>query len=605
MVKFTHTRWLPFVFAMLLSLPAMAQQSRVKVQAVLNTTALRPGQEALVAVVLDITKGFHAQSNTPTGDNLPTVATMKPAAGLEFGTPIYPPGLLKEYPALGKLSVYDGRAIVYLPVKVRADAPAGPVKLAGMISYQVCDDQQCFFPEDVAFAIDTRIVPAGEAVQPNQAELFAGYNPGRSSATRPAPPTSAKTAPPSELGSSRKVDWGIGWAFTVAFFAGLIFNVMPCVLPVLPLKAIGFFEVAQHDRAKCMALGGVFSLGVILFFAALAIPILALKAFTWGEPFSKPWVVWPIVGILVLMAAGMFGLFNVNLPTGVYNFTPRHDTYGGNLVFGMFTALLATPCTAPMLPPLMIWAAAKPLFVGLPAMMMVGVGMATPYFILSAFPNLARNMPRTGPWSELVKQMMGFLLLVAAAYFAGGRLIHGPEFWWLVLAVVAIACIYLVGRTVQFSKSAAGLVVATILAVGLFSGALYQTVQATGILRGGGGGGKRTWTAFSPDALAQAKKENRIALVKFTANWCATCQVVESTVFAESRTWKALTDAGVLTMKADMTSSNPPARELLTQLNPTGGIPLTAIYSPKWSEPMVLESLYTTETLLKAIEAAR
>ena len=134
MVKFTHTRWLPFVFALLMSLPAMAQQSRVKVQSALNTTALRPGQDGLVAIVLDIAKGFHAQSNTPTGDNLPTAATMKPAAGLEFSAPVYPLGLLKEYPALGKLNVYDGRAIIYVPLKVKADAPAGPVKLAGTIS---------------------------------------------------------------------------------------------------------------------------------------------------------------------------------------------------------------------------------------------------------------------------------------------------------------------------------------------------------------------------------------------------------------------------------------------------------------------------------------
>ena len=601
MIKNMKRRLLMTLLALLMGLPAFAQeQPKVRVSAVLNTSALRPGDRAVAAIIFDIDKRFHTQSHQPTEDNVPTIVTVRPAADIEYGEPVYPPGELKEYPALGKLSVYSGRAVVYVPVKVKGDAALGPVKIAGTVSYQACDDKQCYFPEETAFAIDTKVVPAGEAVQAIQPELFKGYDPNARPATQPATPTT----PPVQLGSSRQVDWSIGWAFTVAFLAGLIFNVMPCVLPVLPLKAIGFFEVAQHDRAKCIALGGVFSLGVILFFAALAIPILALKAFTWGEPFSNPWVVWPIVGILVLMAAGMFGLFNLNLPTGVYNFTPRHDTFGGNLVFGMFTALLATPCTAPMLPPLMLWAAAQPLYLGLPAMMMVGVGMATPYFILSAFPGLARRMPRTGPWSELVKQMMAFLLLVAAAYFAGGRLIHGPGFWWLVLAVVAVACIFLIGRTVQFSKSAAGLAVATILAVGLFAGALYQTVQATGILRTGGGT-ERTWTAFAPEALEQAQKENRIALVKFTANWCATCQVIESTVFAEGRTWQALRDANVVTLKADMTNANPPAKSLLTKLNPTGGIPLTAIYSPKWSEPVVLESLYTTETLLKAIEAAR
>src|SRR4029079_11723689 len=133
--------------------------------------------------------------------------------------------------------------------------------------------------------------------------------------------------------------------------------------------------------------------------------------------------VWGIVILLVICAAGMFGTVTLTLPTSLYNVDPRQDTVGGNIVFGAFTAILATPCTAPLLPPLLIWASARPAYIGAPAVMMVGVGMALPYLILSAMPELARKFPRTGPWSELFKQMMGFLMLAAAAYFAGGRLV--------------------------------------------------------------------------------------------------------------------------------------------------------------------------------------
>jgi thiol:disulfide interchange protein len=578
---------------------AAGQGERVQVQTALNQSALRPGDQALAAVVLDIAPGFHVQSHTPTPENIATVLQVQSAGPLVSGEPVYPPGIHKNYPALGELNVYSGRAIIYLPVSVPADAQPGPVTIAGEVSYQACDDRQCFLPENIPFSIQTSIVPAGQEVRPGHPELFADYDSHLRASASPQPAVAVLPILP----DSRQVNWGIAWAFGVAFFAGLVFNVMPCVLPVLPLKAISFFEVAQHDRTRALVLGAVFSIGVVLFFALLAIPILALRLFSWGEPFSNPWVVWPIVGILALMAAGMFGLFNVKLPSGVYSFTPRHDTFGGNLAFGMFTALLATPCTAPLFPPLMLWAAAQPLGVGMPAMMMVGVGMAAPYFALSAFPELARRMPRTGPWSELVKQMMGFLLLIAAAYFAGGRLIAGADFWWLVLAVVAVSCIFLVGRTIQFSRSAAGLAVAAVLAVGLFSGTLYQTVKTTGILATGGS--SRTWAPFSAEALEQARAENRVVLVKFTANWCATCQVVESRVFGDQRVWQALAEADVLTLKADLTSSNPPAKALLLSLNPTGGIPLTAVYSPKWPEPAVLESLYTSQTLLRTIELAR
>src|SRR5439155_25068290 len=193
-------------------------------------------------------------------------------------------------------------------------------------------------------------------------------------------------------------------------------------------------EAAQHNRGKSFALGLVFSLGLIAVFAILALVVLVFHFASWGSLFSEGWFVWSLVALLIVLAAGLLGGWNLSLPLGVYTFEPKHDTFGGNFFWGALTAVLATPCTAPLLPPVLAWASLQPAAIGVIAMLMVGVGMALPYLILSALPEIARKFPRTGPWAELFKQMMGFLLIAAAAYFAGGRLVHGPQFWWLVVA---------------------------------------------------------------------------------------------------------------------------------------------------------------------------
>ena len=93
-------------------------------------------------------------------------------------------------------------------------------------------------------------------------------------------------------------------------------------------------------------------------------------------------------------------------------------------------------------------------------------------------------------------------------------------------------------------------------------------------------------------------------LVKFTANWCLNCQLIEQTVFSNADVWEAMRKRGVVALKADFTKANPEAKELLLQLNPTGGIPVTAIYAPAWGKPLVLESVYTSPTLLDALAKA-
>lgn len=618
---------LPALLALLsfcCALPAQAARpTTVPVAVSVEPKAVAPGAEAIIQVTVEVPPGLHAQSSTPSStDYIAFKVTLDANPAIEAREPQYPKGEDHTYPQLGKLNVYTGRIVTKIPIRVRADAPAGPLAIGGRVQIQMCDDRVCYPPQRPKFSVELAVAGSSAgtgggsantnssaAAPTNATATAAAVPPPADIAPATAPATPAEITPPltsrpgSGGGGAASSRWSTSTAFGAALLAGLLFNVMPCVLPVLPLKAAAFHRAAEHHRSRSLLLGGAFSLGIISVFAVLAVLVLVMRVISWGSLFSNPIFVWGIVILLLICAAGMFGAFTFQLPVALYNVDPRQDTVGGNIVFGAFTAILATPCTAPLLPPLLLWASSRPAYVGVPAMLCVGIGMALPYLVLSATPELAKRFPRTGPWSELFKQMMGFMLLAAAAYFGAGRLIHGTGFWWVVVAVIAVAALYLMARTVQLTPNARPVGIAAALAVAMVGGSVWWTARITGLTQPAlAGGAGEAWQAYSDDAFNQLRASGRPVLVKFTANWCATCQVIEGTVFRDPKIWQALKSHDVAAIKVDLTAEDAPGQDLLLKLNPAGGIPLTAIFVPGQGEPIVLASVYSSEELLKALD---
>jgi thiol:disulfide interchange protein DsbD len=561
------------------------------VDAKLSAATLKPGDQAELSVSVAIPAGYHAQSHTPLEKfYIPLTVTMDPNPAFMPGEASYPPGTVEEYPLLGKLSVYTGNVTVKVPLTVTGAAASGPLAIAGSVRLQMCDDKACYPPANLKFATDATITGGAASAQ----------TPVTTAATQPV----ISAAPSGDQSSQGGLTF-LG-AMGIALLAGLLFNVMPCVLPVLPLKAVGFYEASQHNRARSFALGVVFSIGLISVFAALALVVLVFKFISWGDLFTKAWFIWGIiVPLLTIMGFGLLGGWNFSLPMGVYRFEPRHDTFGGNFFWGALTAVLATPCTAPFLPTLLIWASTQPGAIGVLAMVTVGVGMALPYLILSAMPEVAQRFPRTGPWSDLFKQTMGFLMIAAAVFFAAGRLIHGPEFFWAVVFVVAIASLYLIARSIQLTKEARPVMIAIVLAMTMLGASLWWTARITGLTASGSAialeGG---FHAYSDDAFKAARDSGKPVLVKFTANWCGSCQLIEGSVFRDPQIWKVLKDRGFEVMKVDFSDdSDAPGKALLLSLNPAGGIPLTAVYGPHSNTPVVLASVYSSGELLQALDS--
>jgi thiol:disulfide interchange protein len=542
---------------------------------------------AQVDITLTIDAGFHAQSHKPADPNLiPLVVTMQPTPGVTFGDPQYPAGEDVNDPTLGHENIYTKTIVVHVPVTIASGTTAPAIH--GKIRYQACDSNACYPPVNAPFSI-------GGAATTSAAATTA---PITTTATELISPqaTAVSTSPPRIFGFALTSDAYL-LAFFGAFIVGMVFNVMPCVLPVVPLKIMGFYEVSQHDRKKSILLGAIFSAGLIASFGVLAILIVALRVINWGGLFQQTWFTLIIVVVLTVMAVSLFGFFTVNLPGGLYRFTPRHDTYTGNFLFGVLTAALSTPCTFGMFVGLLTWALSQPASIGVGLIMTVGVGMAFPYFVLSAFPEAARNFPRTGPWAEVVKQMMGFLLLAAAVYFAQplySRFVSESAFWWTLFAVIAAGAIFLVTRTMQIAPRvrprAIAVCVALLIVAPSFAVTRRLAVRAF------------EWEPYSEQTVAQARASGKPVLIDFTATWCGNCHYIEGFVLHDPKVIDAVRDRGVIMIKADVTYDGTAAGALLDKLDPARAIPLTALYLPGSDQPKLLDGIYNSADLINLLE---
>ncbi|MGA1400641.1 MAG: thioredoxin family protein, partial [Phycisphaerales bacterium] len=235
----------------------------------------------------------------------------------------------------------------------------------------------------------------------------------------------------------------------------------------------------------------------------------------------------------------------------------------------------------------------------------VGVGMAFPYLVLAAFPSLVKNMPRTGPASDLIKQVMGLLLLAAAAYFAGaglsGLMVEPPTppsrvYWWVVGLVAAGAGLLMLVRTFRITPRVGPRVAFGGLGALILAASLLVAIRMTDK-------GPIDWTYYTPERLAEAQGEGDVVVLDFTAEWCLNCKTLEATVLATEQVAAALNGEGVVAMKVDLTGNNEAGNELL-RASGRLTIPLLVVLSPS-GEEIFKSDAYTPAQVLDAIAAAK
>ena len=246
---------------------------------------------------------------------------------------------------------FGGQTIVFLPVRLADDMDSNHIALRVDVSYQACDDQVCLFPRKVSLQNTLPTAAAGASVSRVHPRLFAEF--WKSSSE------TAESVLFDLFGWRFALDLATGWGLVLmlllAATGGLLLNVTPCVLPLIPIKVISLSNAAQNS-ARCLKLGLCMSIGVLAFWMLLGSLIAFFSGFTaTSQLFQYPFVTIGIGFVITVMALGLFGQFALRLPKFLYLIHPSQETLPGSFVMGILTAVLSTPCTAPFMGAAVAW----------------------------------------------------------------------------------------------------------------------------------------------------------------------------------------------------------------------------------------------------------
>ena len=386
---------------------------------------------------------------------------------------------------------------------------------------------------------------------------------------------------------------------------------MPCVLPVLAIKLLGFAQHSRAHRAHRVA-GMAYTAGVVLSFLALGAGVLALRAageqLGWGFQLQSPVVVSLLAAFFTLIALNLFGLFEFGqiLPSRVASFQYKHPVMDAALS-GVLAVAVASPCTAPFMGASLGLAMTLPTWQALSIFVAMGLGLAAPYLLASFVPAVARLLPHPGPWMVTLRQLLAFPMLAtvvwllwvlgqqtsldAAMFALGGLLLLAALIWALK----------------QHTPAARGLawLIAAALVWGAFSFAEELNAPATSAVEsnsasnGSASNGSAVWQPWSEAAVAQSLAQGRPVFVDFTAAWCVTCQINKKSTLSNNEVLADFAAHQVTLMRADWTRRDPAITAALTALG-RSGVPVYVLHAPG-KAPLVLSELLSVRQMKEAL----
>lgn len=580
----------------LLAVPAAAQlapMEKAEVTVATDRTAYAAGESARLLVELAIEDGWHVNANPATFDYLiPTAASAEVPDGWPAVESEYPPGVMRTFAFADQpLSVYEGTATLALRTAVPADAADGAVEIPVTVTYQACDHKRCLPPITKTYRQALTVGPGGEPTEAGLA-YAGGAAPG--------------AAPPSE--SPRP---GLALMLLLGLVGGLILNVMPCVLPVLSLKLLGLVKGAGQSRGEVTTGALVTSLGILASFWALAAAAIAARAaggaVGWGVQFQEPVFVAVLAIVVTFFCLNLWGLFEIGLPRWLARSSAGTGDTGlsGHFGSGLFTTVMATPCSAPFLGTAVAFALTQPAGTVIAVATAIGAGMALPYLLLAVAPGSVRWLPKPGVWMDRLKVVMGFLLAATVVWllFVFSGQVDRVTVAWLELGLLALALFlwmrHRLTAPVARRLGTAGALAAVVLTLGL---------AASAPVRGNGDGTTEQtvrlieWVTFDRAEAERLAAAGELVFVDVTADWCVTCKFNERLVLETEEIAELFERHDVVPMKADWTNRSRPIAQFLAD-HGRYGIPFYLLYRPH-QEPHVFSELITRQAVSEAVQQA-
>jgi thiol:disulfide interchange protein len=410
----------------------------------------------------------------------------------------------------------------------------------------------------------------------------------------PAPAGSGADTPPAAKGTAT----GSGaflQALLFAFIGGVILNLMPCVFPVLSMKAMGFVNQAHENAAKIRRHGILFLVGVLVSFLSLGGLLIALKAtgqqIGWGFQLQFP----PFVAALAIL---FFVLGLILL--GVLHFGGRFmgtgsalASSGGNsgaFFTGVLAVVVASPCTAPAMGWALGFTLTQSAGITLAVFAALGLGFAAPFFALSFFPALLRLLPKPGQWMVRFGQLMAFPMFAAAVWLVW--VLDGQA--GSIGVVSVLAAMLLIAFAVWAAKGQRAGKISAIIA-------LIATVLILWAGLGGRGVAALDPQPWAPGLAETFQADGKVVFVDFTADWCITCQVNERVALSSKKVGRAFKEANAVYLVADWTNRNDDITRELAKYG-RAGVPLYLVYHPGMPKPEILPQILTEGMVIAAIK---
>ncbi|MDZ4659175.1 MAG: thioredoxin family protein [Bythopirellula sp.] len=628
---------------------------------------------ALVFVTAKIADGFHLyavdQGGLPDGGGGPLATSISLNSNNQVRLtgnwqPVAPPETHVDQEIWTGLELreHTGTVTWFAPVEIAAGADPASLAIAGKISGQACNPQICT-PFDQEFqareGTGVPLPPGTTFTTVGSTAPVAPTEPVMSDPVQLAPPVAPIEMPTSSavydltrLNIETEQGGSLSYYLLLAFAGGLILNIMPCVLPVIGLKVMSFVQQAGQSRAQALILNCWYAAGIIVVFLILAGLAVTLQL-GWGGQFGSAGFNITLIAIVYAMALSLLGLWEIPIPGFVgagaaINYAEREGPTAAFLK-GVLTTVLATPCTGPFMASALAWAVKQPTWITFSVFGVLGLGMASPYLVIGAFPGLVKFLPKPGMWMETFKKIMGLVLLCTVVWLL--TFIEPPLVVPTIALMVGIAAgcwwISQADITAPFPQKVKVWVVASLLIVlsaFISYGGLYARVMrpryeealaefaqqsvskermkiaqelsqlttlvekdafTQSLIANAEDEGDQPWQSFSLAKLQRkVVEEGRTVLVDFTADWCLTCKTYEKIALKTKDVENAINAAGVVTMEADYTH-RPPAIEQTIKALKSNGVPVIAIFPASDPyKPIVFRGQYSEQAILDALAKA-
>ncbi len=564
--------------------PALAQDAQtgyssdiVKISLAQQFDAARPNSDSVVAVSFALAKDWHFYADPENPPGQINLKVLPKADAIKFGDPIFPASAPYNDEGLKKtVAVFSDKFTVYIPYKI-IGTDTGTLEMGLKVEGAVCSGVLCQMPQFGTLVSTVTIDPQAAMDKP------------------------AFNVPSETANLTGPASYSVPVAFAIAIVAGLIMNVMPCVWPILPIIVMRLLNLAGEKKSKAIAMGGAFCIGIISFFAVIAIANIVLRlgygvVFQWGDHFRNPLFVTAMTLLMVVLGLFMFDVFNIVIPHHMTIPGTHTTVIADGIAMGFLAALLATPCSFAILAAAFAWAQTQPLPMATVTIMLIGVGMAIPYMILVSVPKLLDKMPKAGGWMDHIKHAMGFLLLLIAVKLLGA-IPSESRIDVLFYAVILSVCIWMWGCLVSYStpqkRKYTIRLIAAVLAVS--TGYIFLPIQdaSKNLIE---------WQEYDRQVIAKSIEQNQPVIIKFTADWCTSCTVVDRFVYKRKNVADMIKQKGILTIKGDTTLLGTDATvDLANKYKQTGGVPVTVVIMPDGTEHH-LPGLIGRKDVLEIIE---